>query len=120
MVDLSGVFGATLSFAYDDATLSQAATATDDGTGSISRGAPTSHPCKVQVEAATLAMRGSDDFADTDVRLLVLTATCAVNPVIGDELAITSGKHAGERYRIQSRDIDPGAGAWDMRGRLLR
>jgi hypothetical protein len=120
MVDLSGVFGAALAAIYDDAILYEPAEDQDDGTGTITHGEPTPYGCDVQIEAATLTMRGAEDFVATDVRVLILTATVAVTPPIGAVLAVTSGRHAGERYRLLSRDVDPGSAAWDMRGRLLR
>ena len=111
MVDLSGVFGAAFAGVYDDAVLHRPGKIQDTA-GTITRGQPSEHPCKAQVDAATQAMRGADGFVETDVRILVLASTVGVAASTDDEI-VTGGR----RWKIASVSQDPARTHWEMRGR---
>jgi hypothetical protein len=119
MVNLAGIFGAALSPIYDAATLHRRGPAVYDVGGRITAPGPGEFDCRVQIEAATEAMRADKDFAETDMRLLLLTASCSSMPVVGDEVAVRQGHWAGTKWSVKSRGSDPANGAWEMRGRKL-
>lgn len=112
MVDLSGVFGAAFSSIYDDAVLVRPASLTDDGSGSIVRGAPIEFLCKAQVDSATEAMRRGDGYAETDQRVLVLSASVAIEPSTDDEIWIRD-----RAWAIANVSRDPARTYYDMRVR---
>jgi hypothetical protein len=113
------MFGAALAGIYEDAVLYRRGAATDDGTGSISVGGDTPHPCKAQVDSATQGMRAAKDFVETDMRVLVLTNSCGARPAVEDTIDVISGRWAGTTWRIMSRGLDPAGAAWEMRGRQV-
>lgn len=105
--DLAGHFGAV--FVAAEAVVPGAAQY-DAGGSIIAPAEPTRRPCRVQVDAATQAMRQADGFLETDVRLLVLSLdgplTTAARIVVN-----------GASYALLSVSRDPAGVGWECRGR---
>ena len=68
-------------------------------------------PCKVQIDAATDAMRRAEGFAEGDCRLIILAL--GLPEVTSDHEVSVSGV----RYRLQSAERDPALSHWVARGR---
>jgi hypothetical protein len=106
---LSGAFGT-----FADAPATWPGTpVTDDGGSITSPGEPASHDCRVQIDAATQAMRSSPGFLETDVRLLVLRFAVPLDT----KARVTVG---GAAYELLSCQSDPAGIGWECRGRLCR
>src|SRR6185312_15894234 len=74
--NLATGFAYTFGAPFIDATAVWPGTPVKDAGGSItSPGTPVSLSCKVQFDDASLAMRSAPDFLQTDVRILVLSAS---------------------------------------------
>jgi hypothetical protein len=96
---------------YLDATLHRP-TLTDDGQGGGST-TWTDEPVKVQLEAATEAMRQAEGYIDVDIRILML-AHGVDRPDSDCEVSVTGH----DRYSIQPPiGRDPAGAYWDLRGR---
>jgi len=85
-----------------------------DGEGTITGyDGPGDLAVKVQIDRATSAMRAANGFTEGDVRLIVLAQA---------GLAISSDHELtarGDRYRIQSAELDAAASHWICRARSL-
>lgn len=91
-------------------------TPTLDAGGSIAEpGIPTSAPCRIQVDAATDAMRQADDFRETDVRLIVVATGCARAVDQSARVALANGS----TYSLRSVSLDPAGIAYTCRGRKI-
>jgi len=104
----AGVFGAV----YLDGLLYRPNEFSDDGKGGGSgSGFAAAEPIKLQVDAATQAMRAAEGFVEGDVRILVLAHGVAA---IDTDCEITAG---GTRYLIGSVATDPAGSYYELRGR---
>lgn len=120
MFDFAGIanaFSSAHGGPFHAATINHDGTPTYDSGGSITApGTPTSEACTVQVDIATLAMRGDTDFQERDVRLLVLGVDAlTTTPTI----TVTAGPFAGTTYALRSVTRDPAALGWECRGRAI-
>lgn len=87
-----------------------------DSGGSITApGTATTADCKVQVDAATEAMRADADFQQSDVRLLILSDTA---PDESCNVDVTAGPNAGI-YAVQTVSRDPAGVGFECRARLV-
>lgn len=84
----------------------------DDGGSIISPGTPITAPCKVQIDAATQAMRESEGFRETDVRLIVISLAAKLDT----RATITVGATS---YQLLSCQSDPAGIGYECRGRLI-
>ncbi len=90
----------------------------DDG-GSIipGTGEPTKRPCQAQVDAATLAMRQTEGFAEKDRRIIVLAATLDGPEITTeDRIEFLEGPFVG-LWMIESAVRDTAAAGFELRGR---
>lgn len=116
MALLNGAFAATFagifSGFYAEGSLYRANSFADDGMGGGSGpGFGAGEPVKVQIDAATEAMRGAEGYVDGDVRILMLAHGVA-SPTTDDELGA-----GGKRYMIESVATDPCGSYYELRGR---
>jgi hypothetical protein len=87
---------------------------TDEGGSIVEPGVPIVHPCQVQVDSASEAMRAEAGFRDTDVALVILASTLAVSMDTDAEIV-----RDGLTYSVQSAALDSMATHWICRGRKL-
>jgi hypothetical protein len=107
---IASIMSAALGGLYLDATLHRSST-TDDGQG----GGSTTYAdeaVKAQLDVATDAMRQSEGYVDTDVRILVL-ASGVDKPDTDCQITML-----GIRYGIANVGTDPAQSYWDLHGRL--
>jgi hypothetical protein len=90
----------------------------DDGGRIVTPATPISRPCKAQVCAPSEAMRADAGFIQTDMRLIVLTATIDVPLDTSADVVISTGPHAG-RWDLQSATLDTAGIGWVCHGRKL-
>ncbi|MES2289301.1 MAG: hypothetical protein V4530_06135 [Pseudomonadota bacterium] len=104
---------------YGPAVATWPGTATRDAGGSITApGVAQNVACRVQFDRVTDAMRSSDDFVDTDVRIIVL-ADGLTRPIDQQaRIIVASGPHAGT-WSIRSVDQDPAGIGFECRGRKV-
>jgi hypothetical protein len=111
--DIASLFSAALSGIYLDAELHRATVGADDGAGGgDGNGFADPEDVKAQLDVATQAMRETQGYVDTDVRILVL-AHGVTTPTTDDEITIR-----GVRYGIRNVGTDPAQSYWDLHGRL--
>lgn len=88
----------------------------DDGGSIVTPGAPVAMDCLVQVDAVTEAMRRTEGFRDTDMRLLVLAHGLA-EPIDTDMVIdVLEGPHAGA-WRVATVQRDPAGVYFECLGR---
>jgi hypothetical protein len=113
---LASAFAAAFGATFLDALLYRPpAPFTDDGMGGGSGGqggfVDPPEAVKAQLDQATTAMQASDDFVDSDQRILVLAS--GVEPITTDcEISV-----AGVRWSIASVTQDPAKAYYELRGR---
>jgi len=108
---VAAAFSSAFSSFYLDGELYRPVAFADDGKGGGSGGgfgAP--EAVKVQVDAATQAMRSADNYVETDQRILVLAL--GVDPIDTD-CEIVAG---GTRWGIASVARDPAGAYYELRG----
>lgn len=104
---------------FVDATAVWGGTPTKDAGGSITvAGAPVSKTCKAQFDAATQAMRDAEGFLETDVRVLVLSATLDAVLNTQAKILVATGDHAGT-WSLLSCTRDPAGIGFECRGRKV-
>lgn len=108
---IAGALAAAVAPFYRDGTLYRTGTPVDDGSGSVTVPDATEEPIKVQIEACTEAMRRSEGYADTDVRLIILARGMG-RPTTDDEAEVDC-----QRYALASVATDPASTYWDCRAR---
>ena len=110
--DLASVFAAAFSAIYADGTLYRPTEFADDGKGGGSSGGfGAGEPVKVQIDAATQAMRLAEGFVETDQRILLLAHGVAAPDT---DCEISAG---GARWQIESVATDPAGSYFELRGR---
>ncbi len=110
---LAAIFAAAFAPIYMDGTLHRRPEYDADDEGTITRVSKEDWPTedvKVQLDAATQAMRQAEGYADTDQRILIL-ASGLTAPTTDDE--ITAG---GVRWAIASVSQDPARTYFELRG----
>lgn len=90
----------------------------DDGGSIVSPAVPIRKPCRAQVCAPTEAMRADAGFMETDMRLIVPTASLSGPLDTQATIEVKSGPHAG-RWKPQSVNLDTAACGWTCRGRKV-
>lgn len=109
---IAEVFAGAFSALYLDGMLYRPVAFTDDGKGGGADGGfGAGEAVKVQIEAATQAMRSSDGFVETDQRILVLAHGVAT---IDTDCEIAAG---GTRWMIETVATDPAGSYFELRGR---
>lgn len=104
---------------YIDATASWPGTPVyDDGGSIVTPGTPVVLPCKVQFDAATTAMRQTEGFQQTDVRILVLGASLAAALTTEASIVVADAPRAGT-WSLLSAERDPAGIGWECAGRLI-
>lgn len=113
---ISAAFGAALSGLYPDGLLHRDGTGPiyDDEGNIIGYDGGGDVPIKVQRDACTYGMRQAEGYVEGDVALIILAAPLNGLEVTTDAQA-TDG--AGDRWMIQSADLDAAASHWICRGR---
>ena len=111
--DFAEQFGAP----FMDASAVWPGTPVKDAGGSIvTPGTPVSLPCKAQFDAATQAMRETEGFLETDVRILVLAATLDAVLDTKAKVVVATGQYAGS-WALLSCQRDPAGIGYECRGR---
>jgi hypothetical protein len=106
---MASVFGGI----YLDAQLFRPSVGGDDGMGGgASPAFADPEAVKVQLEAATDAMRQTEGYVDTDVRILMLAHGVA-RPNVNCQILLN-----GIRYGVRRVGTDPATSYWDIHGRL--
>jgi hypothetical protein len=90
----------------------------DDGGSIVTPGTPVDLPCKCQFDAATTAMRETEGFQQTDVRILVLSASLAGTLTTEASIVVTDGPRAGT-WSLLSAARDPAGIGYECQGRLI-
>jgi hypothetical protein len=104
----AGAFGAL----YLDGLLYRPAAFNDDGMGGGSDpGFAAGEAVKVQIDAATQAMRASEGFVETDQRILVLAHGVST---IDTDCELAAG---GTRWMVATVATDPAGSYYELRGR---
>ena len=88
----------------------------DAGGSIVAPAEPLSYACSVQFDSATQAMRATEGFLETDMRLLVLTFDRPLDTAAG--IMVAAGEHAGP-WQLLSCQRDPVGIGWDCRGRRV-
>ncbi len=89
----------------------------DDGGSIIVPGGVVKRPCQAQVDAATLAMRQTEGFAEKDRRIIVLAATLDGPEITTeDRIQFLEGPFVGI-WMIESVARDTAAAGFELRGR---
>lgn len=115
--DLATGFAAQFGAPYDDATATWPGTPIKDAGGSITTAAtPIEAACKVQFDAATEAMRQTEGFLETDVRILVLAASLDATLDTRAKIVVASGEYVGT-WTLLSCTRDPAGIGYECRGR---
>ena len=91
---------------------------TDAGGSIVTPAVPVNLPCKAQFDAATQAMRLTEGFVETDVRILVLSASLARALDEKARIIVASGERAGT-WALLSVTRDPVGIGWEARGRKV-
>lgn len=90
----------------------------DDGGRITTPATPIAKSCRAQVCAPTEAMRADAEFLQTDMRLVVLSATLEGPLDTSADIVIAAGPHAG-RWELQTATLDTAGVAYTCRGRKL-
>lgn len=88
----------------------------DAGGSIVTPGTPVSLPCKAQFDEATQAMRATEGFLETDVRILVLSATLDATLDTKAKISVAAGANAGT-WALLSCERDPAGVGYECRGR---
>lgn len=101
--EVGAVFSDTTLF-FSDATLSRVT-----GGGAWVEGATTvaTYPCKAMIDTYSDHLRAVSDIPGTDVKLMIVGTSIAVDPLKEDSVAI-----AGKNYRIREVSTDPARAMW--------
>lgn len=110
---LAQIFHSAFSGIFLDGTLYRS-TQTDDGAGGGTETFAAGEPVRASLDKATMAMRESPSFVDTDHRIIVLAAGVAEIST-DDEITVK-----GKRWMIASVTTDPATAAYELHGRYLR
>lgn len=107
--DLAGIFHSAFAGVYLDATLHRRTTTPDGkGGGTV---AFVDEAVKAQLDRATEAMRSSEGYQETDVRIIVLAH--GIDPIDSDcQLTVS-----GQRWSIANVAKDPADAAYELHGR---
>ena len=89
---------------FSDATLTRII---GGGGWSDDSATPDEYPCKAMVEAYSDHLRAVADIPDTDVKLMIVGTSIAVDPVKGDSVSV-----GGKSYAINRVDTDPARAIW--------
>lgn len=104
---------------FIDATASWPGTPVyDDGGSIVTPGTPVDLPCKVQFDTATTAMRQTEGFQQTDVRILVLGASITAPISTEASIVVAEGPRAGT-WSLLSVERDPAGIGYECQGRLM-
>lgn len=110
---LAQIFHGAFAGLFLDATLHRPQASTDDGAGGgEGNGFADPESVKASLDAATEAMRSTEGYVDTDVRILLL-AHGVTRPTSDCEITIRN-----VRYGIRTVATDPAQAAWELHGRL--
>jgi len=109
---IAAAFAGVFSAVYLDGTLYRPSSSADDGKGGgMASGFDSGIPVKVQIDAASQAMRSADGYVEGDVRILMLAHGVATPDT---DCEIGAG---GARYMIASVATDPAGSYYELRGR---
>ncbi|MXP42983.1 hypothetical protein GRI65_00770 [Altererythrobacter sediminis] len=90
----------------------------DDGGSIVTPGVPAQYPCRAQFDAATQSMRLSEGFLETDVRVLVLSASLSVPLDTEAKIIVSDGMYSGT-WALKSCGRDPAGVGYECRARRL-
>lgn len=105
---IGGAFGDTSLF-FSDATLTRPA---QGGGWNAGTGTPQTYPCKAMIEAYSDHLRAVADIPGTDVRLMIVGTSIAVDPLKGDRVTI-----GGSTWALIQVDTDPARAMWTCQAR---
>jgi hypothetical protein len=104
---------------YIEATAVWPGEAIKDAGGSITTPAnPVTKACRAQFDAATQAMRASEGFLETDVRILVLAASIDGALDSNARIIVATGPNAGT-WSLLTCQRDPAGIGYECRGRRV-
>jgi len=109
----SGVLGGPY---HDARTIEQVAPVYDDGGSITAPGGVVHRTCSVQIDSATDAMRTAPDFAQTDVRFIILASTLDGDLNTEARIQVLEGPFA-DTWSVDMLERDPVAAGWVGRGR---
>ncbi|MGJ0508926.1 MAG: hypothetical protein ACR652_17720 [Methylocystis sp.] len=110
--DIAAAFAGVFGGIYLDGELYRPNAFSDDGKGGGPGGGfAEPEAVKVQIDAATQAMRMADGFVDSDQRILLLAHGVAAPDA---DCEIEAG---GSRWMIESVGTDPAGSYYELRGR---
>jgi hypothetical protein len=110
--DIAAAFAGVFGGIYLDGSLYRPNDFADDGMGGgAGTGFANPEPVKVQIDAATQAMRMGDGYVEGDVRILMLAHGVAA-PDTDCEVAA-----GGVRYMIETVGTDTAGSYYELRGR---
>ena len=107
---LSEIFAAAFGPVYLDGMLYRPVDGDDGAGGGSGNGFDTGSPVKVQIDAATQAMRSADTYVETDQRILVLAS--GLDPITTDCELVADGT----RWGIATVMQDPARSYYELRG----
>lgn len=89
----------------------------DDGGSIVAPGTPVEIACDVQVDSVTEAMRGSAEYRDKDMRLLILAVGLPRPVDTNAVVTIGDGPFAGTSWRPVTVSRDPAGAYFECLGR---
>lgn len=105
---IGDAFGDTSLF-FSDATLTRPA---QGGGWNDTGGSAAVYPCKAMVEAYSDHVRAVADIPGTDVRLMIVGTSIAVDPLKGDTVTV-----GGKDWTLIQVDTDPARAMWTLQAR---
>lgn len=106
--EIGEVFSDTELF-FSEATLTRA---TGSGGWDEEAGSTEVHDCMALIEAYSDHLRAVSDIPDTDVRLMIVGTSIAVNPLKGDTVTV-----GGNDWSLIRVDTDPARAMWTCQAR---
>lgn len=113
--NIAGGFSSVAGAPFVDAVAVWQGVATfDDGGSLVTPGTPAEYSCKAQFDAPTQQMRAAEDFKETDVRVLVLSAS--LSRELDTAAQITAN---GETWALLTCQRDAAGVGYECRGRKV-
>jgi len=106
--DIGAVFEDTGLF-FSEASLTRA---TGSGGWGEDMASSTTHPCKAMIEAYSDQLRAVAGIPDTDVKLMIVGTSVAIDPIKGDTVTLS-----GRNWALIRVDTDPARAMWSCQAR---
>ena len=105
---LASIFNAAFAGIYLPATLHKSELTYDDAGNPT--GTDSDYPCRAMIDDMSEVARAQAGYTEKERRVLMLAASCAVDPTTNDAITIK-----GERYAIMDVNSDPAESYYSMR-----